>query len=170
MRMVWALRVKTQVSVSRSGRRRRLSPPSCGRCLGESALAVVRGFSCVVVGGCQGSGPGWWMCVEAVASRSRAGICFMEWSSCALGLGESLVSPVRQGYQLGWYCLSRGRLTFRPGRRPRMFGAAAVVYEQFSCAAWAMGGWVVRRCGSSSSGGTSGRRSRKVVLVVCLAW
>jgi hypothetical protein len=101
MRMVWALRVKAQVSVSRSGRRRRLSPPSCGRRLGESALAVVRGFSCVVVDGRRGSGPGLWMCVEAAASRSSAGRCFMGWSSCSLGLGDSLVSPVRRGCRLG---------------------------------------------------------------------
>jgi hypothetical protein len=32
------------------------------------------------------------------------------------------------------------------------------------CASWIAGGWVVWRCGSSASGGTSGRRSRKVVL------
>jgi hypothetical protein len=32
-------------------------------------------------------------------------------------------------------------------------------------AAWATGGWVVRHCGSSSSGGAPGRRSRKEVLL-----
>jgi hypothetical protein len=44
----------------------------------------------------------WWMSgqrprrgVEAVASRSRAGRCFMGWSRCLLGLGDSLVSLVR---------------------------------------------------------------------------
>jgi hypothetical protein len=38
-----------------------------------SALAVVRDLSCVVVGGRQGSGLGWWMCIEAAALKSKMG-------------------------------------------------------------------------------------------------
>jgi hypothetical protein len=44
---------------------------------------------------------------------------------------------------------------------------AAVVCGRFCRAAWAADGRVARRRSSIASGGTSGWRSRKVVLVVC---
>jgi hypothetical protein len=140
------------------------SLPSCGRRLGESALAVVCAFFCVRVGGSQGSGPGWWMCVEAVASRYMVGRCFMRRSSCLNGLRAYLVSLVQRGCRLGRCCLSVGSLTFRPGRRPRMLVRRPWSTSSLPCAAWAAGVWFVRRCGSSRSGGTSGRRSQKVVF------
>jgi hypothetical protein len=83
-------------------------------------LAVVCVFSCVGVGGCRGSGPGWWMCVEAAALGFMVGRCFMWRSSCLHGLGDYLVSLVRRGCRLDRHCLRGGNLTFRPGRRPRM--------------------------------------------------
>jgi hypothetical protein len=58
-----------------------MSHPSCGRRLGQSALAVVCGFSCIVVGGRRGSGPGWWMCAEAAATGFMVERCFMRRSS-----------------------------------------------------------------------------------------
>jgi hypothetical protein len=60
--------------------------------------------------------------------------------------------------------LRRGGVTFRPGRRPRMSVRRPWSTSSFPCAVWAAGGWVVRRCGLSASGGTSGWRSRKVVI------
>jgi hypothetical protein len=122
-------------------------------------------------GGRRGSGP-WmmWRCIEAAASKPRAGRFFMGSSRCLLGFGDSLVSPVRRGCRLGRLVSEEAILTFRPGRRPRMLVRQPWSTSSFLCAAWAVGGWVVRRCGSTSSGGTSGRRSRKMVLVVCRAW
>jgi hypothetical protein len=98
--MTWSLRVKTQALVSRSGRRQRLRRiPLVGITL-ESQLAVVCGFSCVEVSGRRGSGPGWWLCVEAAASGYMVGSCFMRQSSCLHGLGDCLVLLVRRGYRL----------------------------------------------------------------------
>jgi hypothetical protein len=103
--MAWSLRVKTQASVSRSGRRRRLRRiPLVGVAL-ESQLAVVCGFSCVEVSGRRGSGPGWWLCVEAAASGYMVDSCFMRRSSCLHGLGDCLVLLVRRGCRLGRCCL-----------------------------------------------------------------
>jgi hypothetical protein len=65
--------------------------------------------------------------------------------------------------------LRGGGVTFRPGRRPRMLAWRPWSTSGLPCAAWAAGGRVVRRCGSCVSGGMSGWRSRKVVLVVCWA-
>jgi hypothetical protein len=53
------------------------SHPSCGHFLGESTLVVVCGLFGVGVSGRQGSNPGWWMCIEAAASRYMVGRCFM---------------------------------------------------------------------------------------------
>jgi hypothetical protein len=75
------------------------------------------------------------------------------------------VSLVRRGCRLGRRCLSGDRLTFRPGRRPRMLVQRPWSTNSLPCAAWAAGGWVVRCCGLSSSGGAPGRRSRKEVLL-----
>jgi hypothetical protein len=141
------------------------SYPSCGRRLGEPALIVVRDFSCVGVGGRRGSGPGWWMCVEAAASGFMVSSCFMRRSSCLHGLGDCLVSLVRRGCRLGRRCLSGDRLTFRPGQWPRMLVRRPWSTNSLPFAAWAAGGWVVRRCGSSSSGVALGRRSQKEVLL-----
>jgi hypothetical protein len=89
--------------------------------------------------GCQGSGPGWWLCVDhsrrtkirghrlaykstissEAASGSMAGTSFMGRSSCSYGLGVNLVSLVRRGCRLGFDAPQRRRLIFRPGRRPR---------------------------------------------------
>jgi hypothetical protein len=91
------------------------------------------------------------------------GNCFMGRRSCLHELGDNLVSLVRRGCWLGLRALRGGGVTFRPGRRPRMSVQRPWSMSSFPCAAWAAGGWVVRRCGSSASGGTSGRRSRKVV-------
>jgi hypothetical protein len=121
----------------------------------------------------RGSGLGWWMCVDAAASGSMAGTCFMGRSNCLHGWVTvlcCLVSPVRRGCRLGQCCLRGGNLTFRPGRRPRMLVRRPWSTGSLPCASWATGGWVVRRCGSGSSGGTSGRRSWKMVLVVCRVW
>jgi hypothetical protein len=62
---------------------------------------VLMWSACVGVGGCQGSGPRWWLGVEAAASGSMAGRSFMGWGSCLHGLGDNLVSPVRRGCRLG---------------------------------------------------------------------
>jgi hypothetical protein len=62
--------------------------------------------------------------------------------------------------------LRGGDLAFRPGQRPRVLVWRSWSASGLPCAAWVVGGWVVQRCGSSASGGTSGRRSRKVVLAV----
>jgi hypothetical protein len=75
--------------------------PSCGCRLGKSALIVVRGFSCVVVGGCRGSGSGWWLCIEAAASGCMVGRSLIRSSDCLRGLGDILMSLVRQGCWLG---------------------------------------------------------------------
>jgi hypothetical protein len=130
------------------------------------SFGVVCDFSCVGVGGRRGSGPGWWMCVEAAVSGFMVGRCFMRRSSCLHGLGDCLVLVVRRCCWLGRCCLRGGGLAFRWGAAPDV-GVAAMVYEQFALCSLAESGWVVRRCGSSSSGGTMGWRSRKVVLVVC---
>jgi hypothetical protein len=148
--------------------RRRLG--ALGPCGVAGSWQVCDGFG-VERGGRRGSGPGWWWrCVEAAASRPKEGRCFMGWSRCLLGLGGSLVSPVRRGCRLGRPVSEEAVLTFRPGRRPWMLVRRSWSTSSFPCAAWAAGGWVVWRCGSSSSGGMSGRRSRKMVLVVCRAW
>jgi hypothetical protein len=103
--MAWSLRVKTQASVSRSGRRRRLRRiPLVGVAL-ESQLWRLCVASPVGVSGRWGSGPGCWLCVEAAASEFMVGRCFMRWSSCLHGLGDCLVSLVRRGCRLGRRCL-----------------------------------------------------------------
>jgi hypothetical protein len=76
-------------------------PPSCGRRLGESVLVIVCGFSCVEIGGHRGSGPEWWLFVEAAASGSMVGSSFMRRICCLHGMGGNLVSLVRRGCRLG---------------------------------------------------------------------
>jgi hypothetical protein len=99
--MAWTLRVKTQVSASRSGRRwRQRHIPLVGVVL-ESQFWQLCGFSYVWVGGRRGSGSGWWMCVEAAASGYMVSRCFMRRSSCLHDLGDCLVSLVRRGCRLG---------------------------------------------------------------------
>jgi hypothetical protein len=77
-----------------------LPSPSRESRLGESALAVACGFSCVRVSGRRGSSPGWWLCVEAAASGFMAGRSFMGWCRCSHFLGGNLVLLVRQGCRL----------------------------------------------------------------------
>jgi hypothetical protein len=100
--MARALRVKTQALASRSGRQRLFGHLLVvGVPLVSQLCRLVCTFSSVGVGGRRGSGPGWWLCVEAAASGPMAGICFMVRSSCSHGLGDNLVSPVRRGCRLG---------------------------------------------------------------------
>jgi hypothetical protein len=127
-------------------------------------------YSCVGVNGRRGSGPEWWLCIQAAASEFMVGICFMRRSRYMYALGDCLVSLVRRGCQLGRRCLGWGSLTFRPGRRPRMLVRWPWSTSSLSCVAWAAGNWVVRRCGSSSSGGTLGQQPQKVVSKCWMHW
>jgi hypothetical protein len=57
----------------------------------------------------------------------------------------------------------------RRGGGPGRVGVMAVFCGRLPCVVWATGGWFVRHCSSSASGGTSGRRPRKVVSLVVRA-
>jgi hypothetical protein len=100
--MARALQVKIQASVSRGGRRRRQRQlPLVGVAL-VSHLWRLRVASLVFgVSGRRGSGPGWWLCIEAAASGSMAGRSFMGWCRCSHVLGGNLVSLVWRGCRLG---------------------------------------------------------------------
>jgi hypothetical protein len=62
--------------------------------------------------------------------------------------------------------LSGCGMTFRPGRRPRKLVRRPWSASGWPCVAWAKGVCVMQRHGSSTSGGMSGWRPRKVVLAV----
>ena len=55
------------------------------------------------------------------------------------------------------------RLSFRPGRQPRVLVRHQWSATSFPWAAWVAGGWFVRRRGSVASGAMSGRRPRMLV-------
>ena len=109
------------------------SLPSCGRRLGESALTVVCGFSCVWVGGCRDSGPVV-VCVEVVASGSLAERSFMGRSCCSNGLGRNLVSLVRRGWRLGRR-VSEDAVDFLAGAAARMLVRRLWSASDIPCAA-----------------------------------
>jgi hypothetical protein len=101
MSMAWYLRVKFQALTSQGGRRRRHRRFICGCCLEEPALVVVCVASLALgVGRRQGSRPGWWLCVELAASGSMVGSSFTWQISYSHELGDSFVSPGRQGRRL----------------------------------------------------------------------
>jgi hypothetical protein len=55
----------------------------------------------------------------------------MERTCCLHGLGDNLVSLVRQGCRLGWRIFDEAVWHLGQGGGPK-YGAAAVVYERFA--------------------------------------
>jgi hypothetical protein len=138
--------------------------PSCRHRLGELTFSDGRVSSVVDVavdvgaaapsGGLASRGGGLEDHVRQLFHGAKKLLAWIGWQSCvACAARLSARSTPLRG----------GGVTFRPGRRPRMSVRRPWSMSSFPCAAWAAGGWVVRRCGSSASGGTSGWRSRKVV-------
>jgi hypothetical protein len=116
-----------------------------------------------------GRRPGWMLHTKARASKSDVA-----------SAQQVELRLARLGWQPYAACVARlsarsarlrgGVLTFRSRRWPRMLVRRMRSTSSWSYAARVAGGCIMRRRGSSASGGTSGWRSRKVVLVVCLAW
>ena len=123
-------------------------------------------FSYIGFGGCRGNGPGRLMNAEAAASEidarcgsmGRGGRSAFTWVAILGHLGGRLVGPVD--------AFQRGRSDFASGQRPRMWcdirGLRAVALSSMGCGQLGRAALLLER-----SGGTSGRRPRKVVPVDC---
>jgi hypothetical protein len=167
MSLAQTLRVKTQASVSRSGRRRCQRRVPVGGVALESQLYRLCIASSMLGSGDVGAAASDGGCTprrrprdpwRTDASWGRAFGCMAWVMVLCRSAARSLARLTR---------LRGGNSTFRPGRRPRMLVRRPWSTSSLPCATWVAGACVMRRHSSSTSGGTSGWRSRKVVLAVC---